>query len=252
MIGYEVLGSGPQAVIVMNDWRSDTSSWDQARTYLDLERYRWVFADLRGYGRSKDLAGAFTADEAAADMLALADHLDLARFAIVGHSMSSMVVAALLRMQQQRIDRAVVITPPPPGGMALPQDIIDMVCGMALGDDAARFKGMEWNNAPGLSSQWMQFKVRRWRETADSKAVAAYVHMYAGSHPVPARITVPLLAITGELDSEPLRSEPTRAAWAPLCDQFEVVGLAQSAHYPMQEMPPLFTSVLQRFLGAAA
>jgi 3-oxoadipate enol-lactonase len=250
MIGYDAIGKGPHTVFVMNDWRSDTSSWDDARKYLDLQRFRWIFADLRGYGRSKDISGVYTADEAAADILALADSLDLARFSIVGHSMSSMVVMALLRTRQDRIDRAVVVTPPPPSGMAVPQDIIDMVRGMALGDDAARYKGMEWNNAPGLSPQWMQHKIERWRISADSAAVAAYVDMYAGNHPAPARITVPLLALTGELDSEPLRSGPTREAYAPLCEQLEVVGLAQSAHYPMQEMPPLFTSVVQRFLGA--
>ena len=33
-LGYEVLGGGPQRVIVMNDWVSDTSSWLPVRPYL--------------------------------------------------------------------------------------------------------------------------------------------------------------------------------------------------------------------------
>jgi pimeloyl-ACP methyl ester carboxylesterase len=37
----------------------DTSTWDGARAYLDRNALRWVFADLRGYGRSKDRRGNF-------------------------------------------------------------------------------------------------------------------------------------------------------------------------------------------------
>jgi pimeloyl-ACP methyl ester carboxylesterase len=53
MLGHETLGTGPTTVIVMNDWLCDTSTWDDARAYLDGARFTWVFADLRGYGRSK-------------------------------------------------------------------------------------------------------------------------------------------------------------------------------------------------------
>lgn len=48
MLGYDVYGSGSRGVIVLNDWVSDTSSWDGVRPYLDTEAFRWVFADLRG------------------------------------------------------------------------------------------------------------------------------------------------------------------------------------------------------------
>jgi pimeloyl-ACP methyl ester carboxylesterase len=86
MLGHETLGTGPTTVIVMNDWLCDTSTWDDARAYLDGARFTWVFADLRGYGRSKQLAGQFTLTEAAADVIALADALQCRSFALVGHS----------------------------------------------------------------------------------------------------------------------------------------------------------------------
>lgn len=60
MIGHERLGSGPRAVIVMNDWICDTSTWDGARAYLDAVAFTWVFADLRGYGRSRGQGGELT------------------------------------------------------------------------------------------------------------------------------------------------------------------------------------------------
>jgi hypothetical protein len=36
----------------------------------------------------------------------------------------------------------------------------------------------------------------------------------------------------------------------PSCDRLEVVSLAESGHYPMQEMPPTTAALVERFLGA--
>ena len=59
LLGHDRIGTGPNRVVVMNDWMADTSTWDGARRYLDLDAFTWVFADLRGYGRSKALDGPF-------------------------------------------------------------------------------------------------------------------------------------------------------------------------------------------------
>jgi pimeloyl-ACP methyl ester carboxylesterase len=69
-------------------------------------------------------------------------------------------------------------------------------------------------------------------------------------HPT-ARISVPVLAIAGEHDFEPMRSAAVERALSPLCDRLTVVSLADSGHYPMQEMPPLLVSHVERFLGGS-
>ena len=94
-LGHELFGSGPKRVVIVNDWLCDTSTWDGARAFLDGARFTFAFADLRGYGKSRERAGAFTIDEAASDVLALADALGWARFSIVGHSMSALVALHL-------------------------------------------------------------------------------------------------------------------------------------------------------------
>src|SRR5205085_9606644 len=95
MLGHDTLGRGPTPIIVTNDWMCDTSTWDGARPYLDPENFTWVFADLRGYGRSRDLAGQHTLLEAVDDVLALADRLSHAQFVIAGHSMSALIALHL-------------------------------------------------------------------------------------------------------------------------------------------------------------
>lgn len=87
----------------MNDCLCDTSTWDGAWQFLDGARFTFAFVDPRGYGRSRGRPGAFTLEEAAADVLALADALGWARFAVVGHSMSALVALHLAQHHADRI-----------------------------------------------------------------------------------------------------------------------------------------------------
>ncbi len=143
MIGHDKVGSGALGVIVLNDWMCDTSTWDGARVYLDQERFTWAFADLRGYGRSIDVRGAFTVAEAAADVVNLADALGWRRFAIVGHSMSTLVALHLAQHLPDRVDRAVLLTPPPPSGFGADDATLAAMEAIARGDDAKRIRSLQ-------------------------------------------------------------------------------------------------------------
>jgi pimeloyl-ACP methyl ester carboxylesterase len=251
-LGHELFGSGPLPVVVLNDWLCDTSTWDGARPYLDGERFTWTFADLRGYGRSRGRTGRFTVTEAASDVIHLADARGWTRFAIVGHSMSSLVALHLAQHHAERITHAVVITPPPPTGFGADEAMLEGSRALALGDDAMRDAVLTHRISGRLSPGWAAYKAARWRATADPTAAAAYVAMFARDGlPDPTRRIEPsLLAITGEEDVEPMRSAAVTRALSPLCDRLTVVALAESGHYPMQEMPPLLVAHVERFLGA--
>jgi pimeloyl-ACP methyl ester carboxylesterase len=251
MIGFETVGSGKSGVVILNDWLCDTSTWNNARAYLDGERFTWVFADLRGYGRSRDIRGAFTVEEAAADVAEVTDALGWARFSIVGHSMSSLVALHLGQRLSDRIDRAVVLTPPPPAGFGVDDARLAAMQAVARGDDARRTGALRAMWGDRLSDSWIRFKVERWRDRADPEAVAGYVRMFARDGlPNPgAAITVPVLAVTGEQDGEHMRRAAVEPALAPVCERLVVTPIADSGHYPMQETPPLLVSILQRFLA---
>lgn len=250
MLGYTKIGAGSLGVVVLNDWMGDTSSWDGARPYLNTERFTWILADLRGYGRSRGQSGEFTATEAAADVLEVADSLGLVQFAIVGHSMSSMVALHLAQHSPERIERAVVLTPPPIVAAAN-EPMIAALQAMAFGSDDARFGACKANWGTRLSDGWIQYKMARWRASSDPTAVAGYVSMFARNGlPNPtASITVPLLAITGEQDVHIMRHETVERLLAPLATNLAVVPLADCGHYPMQEAPPLLVTIVERFLG---
>jgi 3-oxoadipate enol-lactonase len=245
------VGSGPLRVVVMNDWMCDTSTWDGARAYLDLARFTFAFADLRGYGRSRGRTGSYTLPEAAADVLGLADALGWPRFAVVGHSMSTLVALHLAQHHADRIERAVVLTPPPPAGLGADDARLAASRGLALADDATRLAVLAQRWESRMSPGWATYKASRWRASADPAAAAAYVAMFArdGLPDPTARIKVPVLAITGEQDVPPLRREPVAQALGPLCEKLTITALADSGHYPMQEMPPLTVALVERFLA---
>jgi pimeloyl-ACP methyl ester carboxylesterase len=251
MLGHEKHGSGPHAIVVLNDWVGDTSTWDGARVYLDAVRFTWAFADLRGYGRSMDQRGEHTLEEAADDVVSLTDALGWKRFSIVGHSMSTLVALHLAQRLPDRIDRAVVLTPPPPAGFGADEERLEALRAVARGDDSKRMSSLQSRPGPRLSEGWYRFKTERWRARADPEAVAKYAEMFAqrGLPDRSTRIRCPVLAITGEQDIEPLRREAVTSFLTPVCEQLVVASLADCGHYPMQEAPPLLVALVERFLA---
>ena len=166
MLGFDRFGSGDRGVIILNDWLSDTSTWDAVRPYLGRDRLTWVFADLRGYGRSRGQSGDFTLIEAARDVIALADSLGWRRFCLVA--------LYLAQHHQDAIERAVLVTPSPPTGFGLDDVTLEVFRDAALGDDTRRLSLLQQMQATRLSEQWIRFKLARWRASADPDAVAGY------------------------------------------------------------------------------
>lgn len=71
---------------------------------------------MRGYGWSRDIAEGYTINEAVVDVIATADLSGWDRFAVVGHSMSSLVAMTVAQILPLRVDRLVVVAPCSPGG----------------------------------------------------------------------------------------------------------------------------------------
>jgi pimeloyl-ACP methyl ester carboxylesterase len=249
-LGHEKIGSGPVNIIVLNDWISDTSSWDPAKPYLSSEEFTWVFADLRGYGRSKTLPGPFDLRQSVTDVLALADHLGWQKFSILGHSMSTLVAIHLAQHHSERVERAVVITPVPPTGLGGDQTMLEAFRSVALFDDQQRvgFLGQRWGDR--LSKGWAKFKAARWRSTSSPDAVAGYTTMFGrdGLPDSTAPVDLPVLAITGEEDIEVMRSATVSKLLGTIMRDLTLVRFGQCSHYPMQEMPPLTVATVERFL----
>jgi pimeloyl-ACP methyl ester carboxylesterase len=233
---------------VLHDWLGDRHNWDPMLPYLDGERFTYAFVDLRGYGGSRAIAGAYTAAEAASDALAVASHLGWERFAAIGHSMSGLIVQQLAADAPSRVARLVGITPVGPAGLAMPPAHLAFMEQIAL-DPPARRAGFRQSMGDRLSERWLDVKMAHWTECSEPEAVLGYLRMFAKTD-LRGRVEgldVPIRVITGEHDAPWFSADALRTAFAAY-PRLDVVTCGNAGHYPMQETPVALATLVERFL----
>jgi 3-oxoadipate enol-lactonase len=88
---YRIDGAGDApAVVFCNSLGTDLRIWDEVVAEL-APSYRLIRYDLRGHGLSSVPPAPYRLEELADDLLTLADHLQLDRFALVGVSVGGLV-----------------------------------------------------------------------------------------------------------------------------------------------------------------
>lgn len=110
---YEVDGTGPPMMVLHGGLGLDHHIY--RRTLAPLaEHFQLIFPDQRGNGRSttNDLE-SITMPQLADDALALADHLGLERFSVLGHSYGGFVAQELALRHGERLDTLVLVDTTP-------------------------------------------------------------------------------------------------------------------------------------------
>jgi pimeloyl-ACP methyl ester carboxylesterase len=249
-LGYVQYGNGPRHVLVMHDWLGDHSSYDAIVPWLDGRAFTYVFVDLRGYGQSIELAGEFTIEEIAADCLMLADQLGWRRFHIVGHSMTGMITQRIAADAPSRITSAIAVCPVSAAGNRLSPEARAFFASTTE-DDALRrlFKFV----TGGLCDGWANRKVRQNRDTVAPACRSKYLDMLVTANFVDdvQGLETPYLVIVGDKDPglDPEVMKCTFLAWHP---NAELHVIPNCGHYPMQECPPYFVTVIEGFLRREA
>jgi non-heme chloroperoxidase len=113
-IFYKDWGAG-QPIVFSHGWPLSSDDWDAQMLYFLHRGYRVIAHDRRGHGRSSQTSGGHDMDHYAADLAALARHLDLKDAIHVGHSTGGGEVASYVaRYGQGRVAKAVLIGAVPP------------------------------------------------------------------------------------------------------------------------------------------
>lgn len=246
-------GDGPEHVIALHDWMSTHRSFDDARPYLSPEAFTYVFPDLRGYGRSRDMTGSYSASEAAQDILDLADALGWEKFHLLGHSMGGMIAQRLSLDAPHRLRSLILVTPVTAAGMPLDGDGKSLFEG-AVSDDAL------WRTVAGavtgerLGDGFYGRKLRQHREAVDAEAFAGYLSMWVATDfsADMGGLETPTLVIAGAHDFPAFSTENYEQTIGSWYEDAQVELFENAGHYPMSETPPYFAKVVEDFFARHA
>jgi non-heme chloroperoxidase len=104
-----------QPVVFHHGWPLTGDEWDAQMLFFLAQGYRVIAHDRRGHGRSDQIDTGHDMDTFAADVAALAEHLDLREAIHVGHSTGGGEVAHYVaRARPGRVAKAVLIGAVPP------------------------------------------------------------------------------------------------------------------------------------------
>ena len=132
--------------------------------------------------------------------------------------------------------------------MRAPDEMVGFLEQMAT-DEGVRRETFTQQGGGRLSPSWVEFKLRRWWESARPEAARGYVRMFAATRVEGrARPDLPVLAVVGEHDAEHFREAAVRAALGEVYPRLEVSVCANAGHYPMQETPVALATAIERFL----
>ncbi len=117
-VDLDVAISGDRAhppVILLHGFPESHRTWRHIAP--DLARDHYVIApDQRGFARSSKPQGvaSYSPDKIVADLLALADHLKIDRFTLVGHDWGGAIAWMAALQHPDRIERLVIVNAPHP------------------------------------------------------------------------------------------------------------------------------------------
>jgi len=240
-------GAGPEPVLVLHDWNGDHHNYDPVLPYLDGKAFTYAFVDLRGYGGSRHLGGDYTLPEIAADCLGVADRLGLPRFHLIGHSMAGMATQRLAAAVPARIKSVVAVCPLSAAGSPAPAEAVAFFETTGADDDA--FCRLIRFVSGDLGETWVRAKLRQSRAAVTPAARAGYLRMFTQTRFVDEvqGLDTAFLVLVGDhdpgLDEAAMRQ--TFLDWHP---RAELVAIPNCGHYPMQECPPFFATLVERFL----
>jgi pimeloyl-ACP methyl ester carboxylesterase len=245
-IHYVEGGSGATAVVFVHGWLGDASVWEpQMRRFAP--RFQVVALDLAGHGGSGRERAAWSVENFAADVVAVADALGLRRMVLVGHSMAGPVTVAAANRLGERVVGLVPVDSILDVEWDLPPETWDQFLGGLRADfptNVAKFF-REILAAPGSPKQVIDDIVAK-AQRADPQIA---VPMIEGGRAFDLKgelraLRVPIRAIAG--DQNPPKLETNRK-YAPRFDAALVVGVG---HWPHLEAPERFGNALQAALRA--
>lgn len=268
-LAYRVTGTGePVVCLPGGPMRDSTYLGDLGGLAADLQL---ILLDPRGTGQSAVPAelSTYRCDRMSGDVGALADHLGLAAFRLLGHSAGANLAVQYAAAHPDRVSRLALITPSTRAvGLEMTSDDRRAIMGLRAGETwyaeaAAAFERVQVDGgtpadwaaiAPLLYGHWDAAMQAHWALDADlDNAEAVQMYGSAGAFDPPA-----LRAVLAEYDGDVLlyggefdinTSSPLVAAYAALFPAASLVVQPGAGHFPWLDDPASFRVAVTSFLA---
>jgi 3-oxoadipate enol-lactonase len=249
-LAYEVFGDGPPLLLIQGLGYGGRG-WGPVLEPL-AEAFTVAAFDNRGFGASDRPPGPYTAEELAADALAVLDAARIERAHVVGASLGGMVAQELALAYPERVDRLVLACTTPGGDAAFPmpaRTVSLMLEAPAMPPDVALRRFVVNAVGPGGSEELID-RIVAYRTSNPPDAAGWQSQAAAGAmHDALDRveeIKAPTLVVHG---SEDAVVDPRNADL--LADRIpgaRVERLPGCGHLPFWEEPETFASLIREFL----
>jgi pimeloyl-ACP methyl ester carboxylesterase len=260
-IHYELHGSGP-AILFAHESTGDCANW-QAQVEHFAPRHTCIVYNARGYPPSAVPASpdAYSQEHFVADMLAVLDHLQVAKAHVVGLSMGSMTSLHFGLRHPDRA-RSIVLAGTGPGqSRAAVEAFNAQVRALADGletrgwaailedyDSAPDRRELKWKNP---SMHRLYCDRLRGRDGATSATILREVvcqrPLLADLRAELRRMDLPVLIATGDLDADCL---PTSLFLRSVLPRAGLIVFPRTGHAVNLEEPDLFNDLLERFYAS--
>jgi pimeloyl-ACP methyl ester carboxylesterase len=249
-IGHQILGSGPERVILCHGWfGGGQATYGPLLPYLDTDACTYALVDYRGYGSSKDMAGRFTMQEAATDILALADKLGWQQFHLVGHSMGGKVVNRIALAAPDRVKSVHGVTPVPPIRIEFPPNDQALFEG-AITDDGKRIGIVSFSTGNRLTPVWARGLIADLSRNSTRDAFGGYLRSWMGDD-FSAEVKGSSLALKITVGAfDPTLTRPfMESTFGHLFPKVEYETLENAGHYPAHEVPVALATAIDAFVA---
>jgi pimeloyl-ACP methyl ester carboxylesterase len=246
---YVTVGHGDRHVLAIHGWFGSALGWGDLPTYLDKDRFAYVFMNLRGYGARKDITGEFTVEEAARDAIALADELQWDRFDLIGHSMGGKIIQRVLLEAPDRTGKLIAVSPVPASGVPFDEQSWALFNGAAANPDNRRAI-IDITTGNRLTKRFIDHVAQHSLDNSAQQAFGAYLPSW-GKADFSKEVDgneKPIKVIVGEHDPA-LGEAAMRQTYLVHFPNAELTVLANAGHYSMFETPVALATAIEEYLG---
>ena len=226
-------------VILVHSFAGSASHWDAQIEYLSAKR-RVIAIDLRGHGKSDpppDVSG-YSIPALASDIGAVADHLSIKRFVLVGHSIGGAAALSYAQHYPGRVESLILVGAPGRTSAERSGAIMESMRKNYTAVNAAFWNALLDGARPETRAILQEGRSHMSREAALSLIDAAFAF-----DPVPAMKAYP--GPKGIIDTK--HGDRRDALYRQMPDVPREV-IAGTSHWPQLDRPFEFNRVLDTFL----